>query len=222
MSPPIQTTKCWGAGGTIARRVREGHEVYIAILGEGITSRYADREDADAGLLDSLHSDSAKVGELLGAKDVFLYGLPDNRFDTVPLLDAVKIVEELVDKVRPDTIFTQHPGDLNVDHGVVFRAVMTGTRPTAGQVVKTVYAFEVASSTEWAFQRVSPPFRPNAFFDIQDTLELKIEAMELYESEKRPFPHPRSPESLRAIAQRWGSAVGFQAAEAFELMRYID
>jgi LmbE family N-acetylglucosaminyl deacetylase len=81
-----------------------------------------------------------------------------------------------------------------------------------------VYAYEVASSTEWAFQKFSPVFQPNVFVDIGPMLELKIQAMQLYESEARSFPHPRSPEALRAIAQRWGSVVGLPAAEAFELV----
>jgi LmbE family N-acetylglucosaminyl deacetylase len=59
------------------------------------------------------------------------------------------------------------------------------------------------------------------FFDIASTLEKKIAAMQVYESETRAFPHPRSPEALRAIALRWGSVVGVQAAEAFELVREI-
>ena len=45
--------------------------------------------------------------------------------------------------------------------------------------------------------------------------------MALYESEARPFPHPRSPEVLRAIAERWGSVVGVEAAEGFELVRSV-
>ena len=52
-------------------------------------------------------------------------------------------------------------------------------------------------------------------------LETKVRAMALYESEARPFPHPRSPEALRALARRWGSAVGLEAVEAFELVREV-
>jgi hypothetical protein len=55
--------------------------------------------------------------------------------------------------------------------------------------------------------------------DIERFLERKIQAMACYESESRPFPHPRSPEALRAIAARWGSVAGLNAAEAFELIR---
>jgi LmbE family N-acetylglucosaminyl deacetylase len=91
----------------------------------------------------------------------------------------------------------------------------------SGSPVKTLYAYEVASSSEWAFQKFAPPFRPNYFVDIAGALEKKIRAMQVYESEARPFPHPRSPEALRAGAQHWGSVIGRPAAEAFELVRQI-
>ena len=192
-----------GCGGTITRLAREGHTVYIAILGEGITSRYEQRDQADQALIEALHTRSQQVAEMLGAKDLFLYELPDNRFDTVPLLDAIKIIEELVERLQPQVIYTHHGGDLNIDHVVVFRAVLTATRPVAGCPVREIYTFEVPSSTEWALGQFQPLFHPNAFVDISATLEVKIEAMALYESEARPFPHTRSPEALRAIARRW-------------------
>jgi LmbE family N-acetylglucosaminyl deacetylase len=210
-----------GCGGTIARLAKEGHEVYIAILGEGITSRYQQREQADTLLVEALHSDSQRVADFLGAKQLFLYALPDNRFDTVPLLDVIKIIEDLVEHLQPHVIYTHHGGDLNIDHLVLHRAVLTATRPMAGCPVKDIYTFEVPSSTEWAFGQFQPAFRPNVFVDIHNTLESKVQAMEFYESEARPFPHPRSPEALRAIARRWGSAVGLEAAEVFELVRSV-
>ena len=210
-----------GCGGTIARLTQEGHDVYIAILGEGVTSRYEQREQADEALVEALHARSRQAADLLGARDFFLYSLPDNRFDTVPLLDVIKIIEELVERLRPQVIYTHHSGDLNIDHVMLHRAVLTATRPTAGHPVKEIHAFEVPSSTEWAFGQFQPAFRPNVFVDISATLEPKVQAMALYQSEARPFPHPRSSEALRAIAQRWGSVVGVEYAEAFELIRLI-
>jgi LmbE family N-acetylglucosaminyl deacetylase len=210
-----------GCGGTMTRLVREGHEVRIAILAEGISSRYAHREDADQQQLQHLHARARQAADKVGVKELVLCKLPDNRLDTVPLLDVVKTVEDLVARFRPEIIYTHHPGDLNVDHGVVHRAVLTATRPMSGQCVRDVFAFEVPSSTEWAFQRIEPPFRPNVFVDIADSLETKIAALGCYETEARKFPHPRPPEALRAIATRWGSVVGLQAAEAFELIRSV-
>ena len=210
-----------GCGGTIAKLAAAGDDVHIAILGEGSTSRFERREEANPQLVEALGSFSRRAADLMGAREVQGFGLPDNRFDTIPLLEVVKLVEGLVDRLHPVTIFTHSGGDLNVDHTVVHRAVLTATRPLQGCPVRELLTFEVPSSTEWAFQQLTPMFRPNTFIEITQTLETKIAAMESYESERRPFPHPRSPEALRAVAQRWGSVCGLAAVEAFELIRSI-
>lgn len=210
-----------GCGGTIARLKSEGHEVSILILGEGVTSRFEERELADKFLVEALHDRCRQAAAALGVRNVHLEELPDNRFDTVPLLKIIKIVEAQISRVFPDVVYTHHGGDLNIDHRITYQAVLTATRPAQAGPVREVYAFEIPSSTEWAFQRIEPAFRPNYFVDITAHLNRKIEALSLYDSESRSFPHPRSPEAIRAIAQRWGSVVACNAAEAFELIRAI-
>jgi LmbE family N-acetylglucosaminyl deacetylase len=205
-----------GCGGTIAKLAQAGHDVHVAILGEGLTSRKPGRDETDANEIEALARTTEEVGTLLGAKAVHRFALPDNRFDQLPLLDIVKLIERLIDQTRPTQIFTQHGGDLNIDHAITFRSTMTATRPMAGRPVRAVYAYEVASSSEWAFQKFKPVFEPNCFVDVSDTIDLKIQAMEHYETESRAFPHPRSPKALKAIAQKWGSTVGLHAAEAFQ------
>ncbi len=210
-----------GCGGTIAQLAAECQEIHIAIIAEGITSRYMKREEADEKLLKQLHNQSRQAAKILGVSQVSFHGLPDNRMDRLELLDVVKTIESVIKKEKPDVVYTHHGGDLNIDHALIFRATLTATRPMVGDSVKSLYAYEVASSTEWAFQQFSPSFQPNLFVDIESTLEKKIAAMEVYSSEARTFPHPRSPESLRSQARRWGSVVGLRAAEAFQVVREI-
>jgi LmbE family N-acetylglucosaminyl deacetylase len=210
-----------GCGATIARLAAEGSHVSIAILGEGITSRYSERAAAAPDLLASLRRNGEQAAALLGAAEVSFHELPDNRLDTMPMLDVVRLIEELVEHVAPVEIYTHHPGDLNVDHGIVHRAVLTATRPMHTDCVRRILAFEVPSSTDWAFRQLAPAFRPNVFMNVATTLDRKLEAMRAYESEARPFPHPRSNEALLALARMRGSAVGFEAAEAFELVRQL-
>lgn len=211
-----------GCGGTMARAAQEGHDVQVAILGEGISSRHGRRAEASPAALQELQEDARAAAAALGASHVWFGGLPDNRFDEVPLLDIIKLVEARISACQPAAIYTHHPGDLNIDHGLTFRAVLTATRPGASQpVVPDLYAFEVPSSTEWAFQRVEPVFRPSVFVDIASSLERKIAAMQCYRSERCDPPHPRSPEMLRAAAGHWGSVAGMRCAEAFELIRSL-
>ncbi len=209
-----------GCGGTLARFSSE-YTLEIAILGEGMSSRYERRAQVEAEKLSALHRNSHQVASKLGARELHLLGMPDNRFDEIALLDVTKKIERLIDGLQPSVIFTHHPGDLNIDHAIAFRAVLTATRPLSGCPVRDIYTFEVPSSTEWSFQRLEPVFKPNVFVDITNTIEVKINAMQMYETEKRAFPHPRSPDALRTIARRWGSVTGLEYAEAFELIRSI-
>lgn len=211
-----------GCGGTMAKLAAAGHDVHVGILGEGVTSRHARRDDAAPSDLRKLHECAAQVGTFLGARDVRFGGLPDNRFDTVALLDVVKLLEGWIEAVAPERVYTQNGGDLNIDHAVTYRATLTATRPMAGSGVRALYAYAVASSTEWSFSRFAPVFSPNVFVDISSTLERKVAAMAMYETEARPFPHPRSAEALRAAAAHWGAAAGVFGAEPFELVRWIE
>ena len=208
-----------GAGGAIAYHVQHGDDVTIAILGEGISSRSATREEADQALLADLQADADRAAELLGCQDLRLFDLPDNRFDRLDLLEVVKIVEEVVQGANPAIVYTHHHGDLNIDHTITARAVLTACRPLPGTVVQRILAFEVPSSTGWGFP--NSPFVPNSFVDISGTLEAKIDAMKAYRSEVREYPHPRSPQALVERARVWGTQVGLCAAEPFMLLREL-
>jgi LmbE family N-acetylglucosaminyl deacetylase len=210
-----------GCGGTIAKLATEGEEVHILILATGLTSRVGFETEKNADALKIHLERASRAGALLGAKNVNFAGFPDQKLDTLPLLEITHRIEAEIESVKPQTIFTHHGGDLNQDHVITFRATLTATRPMAGSVVRSVYAYEVPSSTEWAFQKFEPKFQPNLFHNITETLPRKIQAMQIYESETREFPHPRSPQALQSIAYRWGSVVGFNAAEVFEIVREI-
>lgn len=210
-----------GCGGTIAKYAKN-NEVFILILGEGITSRYSNRQDANIEELTALKQKAKNAGNFLGAKDTFFLDLPDQRFEAIPFLEITKKVEEFVKKIEPKIIFTHSPADLNLDHRIVFNAVLTAARPVENCKVKEIYSFEAPSSTEWSFQKINGTFLPNVFEDIFSTIEKKIEAIKIYESEIREFPHPRSEEGIRILAKRRGMAVGIKFAEAFELIRQIE
>ncbi len=207
-----------GCGGTISKVVKQGGEVFVCVLGEGIASRREKGAGEVSKEIDKLKECSREACQILGVKDVFFHDLPDNRFDTVPLLDIIKIIEGVVSRVRPAVVYTHHNGDLNIDHAIACRATITATRPLASSSVRQVYTYEILSSTEWAFSNFKPSFSPNTFVDISDTLELKKKALLSYKSEIRDFPHPRSIEAVTTAAQRWGSVSGSVAAEAFTLV----
>lgn len=210
-----------GVGATVAKHIKNGDEAYALILGEGQTSRTNTREETDQSVVDELHKDSVEASKAIGFKDIYFADFPDNRFDSVALLDIVKVVEEYIKKIKPDIIYTHHGGDLNVDHNYTNRAVMTATRPVNGCPVKEIYCFETMSSTEWNFNYGDDAFCPNTFVDVEDTFNIKIEAMKHYKSELCEFPHPRSLKNMEIIAQKWGATCGLNYVEAFETLRVI-
>src|ERR1051325_1291853 len=140
-----------GCGGTIARLSDAGHTGSVVILGEGITSRFDKRTEANRADIEALHKRSVAAARIVGVKDVHVGDLPDNRFDSVDLLDIVKRIERHIESRSPAMIFTQHGGDLNIDHVITYRATLIATRPLAGSGVSAVFGYSVASSSEWAF-----------------------------------------------------------------------
>ena len=214
-----------GLGGTLNKLIVDYNVLtHLVILGEGITSR-SDIRDVNLWEkeLEIHHSNIYKAQTAIGYHTLSLFDFPDNRFDSVDLLDLIKAVEKEKNEFIPSVIFTHHGGDLNIDHQRTFEAVMTSCRPMESEFVKTIITFETPSGTEWRASTDPKHFVPNLFFQIsEDNLEAKIKGMESYEFESRPFPHPRSPESLRIYAQRNGISVGVSLAEAFCLIRQIN
>lgn len=205
-----------GCGGTIANHSLEGDAVHILILADGETSRTSAPSDAKR------NSAALKAAVALGAKPPKLLGLPDNRLDSQPLLDVIRHVEAYVSEISPQVIYTHHGSDLNVDHAVAHRAVLTACRPLPGSPVKAIYSFEVPSSTEWTSAALGPAFRPNYFVDISTAAKQKHAALDCYREELRPFPHPRSHEAIEALARWRGATCGLALAEAFETVRCIS
>ncbi len=211
-----------GVGATLNKLVNEYNtNIKVVILGEGLTSRDEKRDTQKRK--DELKQHRENINnakKAIGYSDLSVYQLPDNRFDSVDLLDIVKIIENEKNNFKPDYIFTHHGGDLNIDHQKTFESVITATRPMENENVKGIFTFETPSGTEWRASSDPRHFIPNVFVEVsQANVDAKIKGMESYEFEKRKYPHPRSPEALKILAQRYGIQIGVNFAEAFMLIR---
>jgi len=204
-----------GCGGTIARMADEGAQVRIIICGEGLSSR----GETTKAELERLNDELTQAASILGVEDVLHLDWPDNRFDQRPLLDLVQAIETAALSLAPDVIITHHVGDLNIDHVYVHNAVMTCFRPLPGRAQPMILTAEIGSSTGWSAPDADSTFMPTVFSDIGSSLDRKIQAMEIYSSEKAKWPHPRSPEAIKAAAEYWGSRFGLAAVEPFVLVR---
>ena len=204
-----------GAGGTLARHVRDGDEVHAIIVADGAGSRYPDE------LVSTLEKQARRAAEVIGFTSLQFLSLPDQRLDTVPLIELTQRLEGVLDEIEPGTVYTHFPEDVNADHRLVSRCAWTACRPYARPQLQKFAVFETPSSTEWAWPMPGTEFRPNQFVDVTDTLETKIAAMECYETELRDYPHPRSSRALRERAAYWGSHVGRLAAEPLLVLREV-
>jgi LmbE family N-acetylglucosaminyl deacetylase len=214
-----------GLGATMNRLIRD-YEVttHVVILGEGITSRSETRDPEKWQNELAIHKENIlNAQKAIGYHSVSTYDFADNRFDTVALLDIIKVIEKEKELFRPDVIFTHHGGDVNIDHQRTFESVLTACRPMRTETVKSIITFETPSGTEWRANSDPKHFLPNFFVTVsKNNLDAKIKGMESYEFESRPYPHPRSPKALEILAQRWGVAIGSEYAEAFQIIRNIN
>jgi LmbE family N-acetylglucosaminyl deacetylase len=171
-----------------------------------------------------MHRENIKNAQSnIGYQSVSIYDFPDNRFDTVALLDIIKVIEKEKANFKPEVVFTHHGGDVNVDHQRTFEAVITACRPMVDELVNTIITFETPSGTEWRSPSDPRHFLPNLFISVsEESLNAKIRGMESYQFERREYPHPRSPKALMIQAQRWGVMIGKEFAEAFCIVRHIS
>ncbi len=202
-----------GAGGTLLRRKAEGATVAWLIV-TGITAETGWSEDKIKQRADEIK----RVTALFGFDSVFELDFPTTQLDQVPMSDLVAAISNVFKTFEPEEVFVPHPSDVHTDHRVVFNAVASCTKWFRYSSVKRVLAYETLSETDFGLG-TSQAFRPNVFIDIEPYLADKLRAMDIYASEVGVFPFPRSHQAIRALATLRGSASGFKAAEAFELLR---
>ena len=211
-----------GMAGTIMKHVKHGDDVHVVFMSDGVTAR--DREYDYEISKDRIEERKALAGKacvVMGVKSHSFFDYPNLRMDVMLQLKITKDIEDVINRIQPDVIYTHHDGDMNKDHRITFESVMTACRPLPGHCVREIYTFEVLSSTEWAPNMVWPAFTPDKWVDIEPFLDDKIAAMQCYDIEMREFPHPRSEQVIRSLAQLRGSQMGLKAAECFTTIRHI-
>jgi LmbE family N-acetylglucosaminyl deacetylase len=204
-----------GAGGTIARLSDAGAEVVVGIVTKGAPPLFAETR------VEEVRCEAQAAHAHLGVARTVLLSQPAARLDEVPHYRLNQVLAELVREVSPDTLLLPFGGDIHLDHQLTFLSGMVAARPHRASFPNRVLCYETLSETNWNAPLVSPTFAPNVFIDISAQLERKLEAMSLYGSQQRDFPHERSLATIRALAMLRGSTVHRAAAEAFMLIRQV-
>ena len=207
-----------GMGGTICRHVSRGDRVFVVSMTDGVGGRTGTVTDD----IEKRKKSAKRASEILGFEWAEAYSFVDNAMDRVSLLEVVKSVEAVKSSLQPALIYTHSGADLNVDHKITNKAVVTACRPQNSSPVRMLLFFEILSSTEWNFSNENNYFKPNYFVNIAKTLDKKLAAMRAYKSELRRWPHPRSIDGIKTLSKYRGMSSGLDSAEAFVQAFKID
>jgi len=205
-----------GAGGTIFRRKAEG--VKVAWL---IVTTISEEFGWDSEKVKDRSDEIRCITKLFDFDEVFFLDFPSARLDRIPMSDLVSAVSEVFNSFQPEEIFVPHPSDIHTDHRIVFDAVASCTKWFRYPSVKRILAYETLSETDFGLS-VNQSYHPNVFINISQFIDDKLKAMDIYSSELGEFPFPRSHEAIRSLAALRGAASGFEAAEAFMLLKEIE
>ncbi len=197
-----------GCGATIAKLSNQNHEVHLLTFTDGESSRGTKNFNRNESL--------KEVSKILGISNFNSGSFPDNKMDTVPLLDICKFIEKEI-KFYPDVIFTHHPDCLNVDHKLVYNSALTVFRPLEKKNIE-INCFSIPSSTEW---NPLNNIKCNLYYDVEKFVEKKLEALKVYDKEMRPYPHPRSYDAIINNLKVCGNEVNLNFCEKFQTIRKI-
>jgi len=205
-----------GCGGTI-KKYSKTYNIIVIFFTGGIAAR---NENKQISKINDLKKNCIDSNKILGTKEIKFLDFDDNQLDTYPRLEIIKKIEKFLIKYKPEKVFTHYFEDLNVDHEIVSKCVITACRPLKKNMfLKKLFLFEVLSSSEWSPKRT---FQPNYYSNITKFIDFKLKAMKIYKSEIQISPMPRSIQSIKALARSRGSEVSIDYAEAFHLFREIN
>ena len=210
-----------GVGGTMAKHVALGDDVYVATC-TSIDEGHPVMKPNKA----IIRAETTNAMGILGVKkeNIIFADLPNVLVPDTAMYEVNKVVLDIVKSVSPDVMYVPFLYDLHKDHRDIVYATQVAARTVTefGRNIKEIYMYETLSETHWNIDHVEGGFLPNVYVDIHgEYLEKKLKAIEAYKSQLYLAPNARSVEALRALAVFRGSIVHMQAAEAFMLVRAL-
>ncbi len=204
-----------GVGASIYKWTKEGHTVDVCIMCADAEARAFRPND------DELENDMHQSTGTLGIHRLYLGSFANIQMNAEPHLGLVKFIEKAIVESKPDVVITHHPADTNNDHLhtslACNAAVRLFQRRTDVRPLSEVWYMEALSATDWNVNSAMNKFDPNTFVEVgKEGLNMKLKALAQYRGVMRPYPHPRSVETLTGLAAYRGSQAGCYYAEAFE------
>lgn len=208
---PHNDDEVLGVGGTLAKHINNGDEVYVIVVTAG----------KDTKRLRNIQKEALAAHEVLGVKETVFIGLPVIELVHVPVKEINKRIADEIQAIKPQVVYLPYSGDMHIDHKVTTNSAMVALRPVDLPSIKEIYMYETLSETGWHTPTIDNTFIPNVWIDITSTFEQKIDAMQCYKSQLKEYPEPRSIEALEALAKYRGSTMKMKYAESFMLVRLL-
>jgi len=204
-----------GCGGCLARHVAQGDTVHVLVVTRGDPAIFP------VETVEKTRLELAAAHRVLGVASVDFLDFPAPGMDAIAGHKVSDAISRVIRRLQPQMLYLPHRGDIHADHRKVFDAALVAARPINGCSVKSILCYETLSETEWGYPSGDDAFKPTVFVDISNQLACKLQALNCYQSQLLPAPHPRSLQAIEALARVRGSTVGVAAAEAFVLIREI-
>lgn len=201
-----------GCGGTLLRHLQQNDKIYWVIVTEMKDSFSQEK-------ILKRNTEIECVADQYQFEKIFKLGFEAAALDRVPDSDLIMKISKVFQEIQPNIIYVPYPSDIHSDHKAVFDASVACTKWFRYPFIEKVLVYETLSETDFTINPDANGFRPNIFVNIEPYLEQKIDIMKIYESEISEFPFPRSEKAIRSLAYIRGAASGFEAAEAFMLLK---
>lgn len=215
-----------GCGGFISKARRSGAAVYVLYLTVGDTVGFTKK---GVSTMRERVAELRRAAKFLRLND-YRIAFPDNnhhlRLDTIAQKEIIGEIEKgkgiSLESIKPDIVLTPNPNDYNQDHRAAALATITACRPNQNSLKHTpaIVLFYEYPVSDWAESETKSA--PNCFIVLSPAdLRAKLKALNLYQSQLKPFPHFISAAALEFQAHLRGVLAGAKQAEAFFLKRLI-
>jgi len=192
-----------GMGGTISK-LSKNNNITLCILCKG---NKPGKEFVEKERMKALN----KNIKTLGIKKLYLNTFSDVSLDTIPHIKITSYLNNIIKKVKPQIVFTNHENDVHIDHSTLSKAVKVCCRPRHDSPVKALYEFPIPGSTEWSFKNT----KYNTFIDITNHSNKKYKCIKRYKTEINKSPDPLNIDFIKYRDYYFGSISGNKKAEPF-------
>jgi len=196
-----------GFGGAIQGHIEQGDRVFVYYINANNSKREIQQ-----------YKDLQSVSKYLKFQSI----VKNIKLNDTNFKKCINYIENEIEKIKPDILYTVFYGDNHQDHEYIFKAVKIATRIWSSFLVKKIYLGEILSSTDQAPKNLLHTFCPTHYVALrEDQVIRKSKSISMYKDEVMQWPHPRSEKGIINLAERRGSECKSLYAEAFVILRDI-